>query len=610
MADTPDPVVSQGQVWTVAQWNAFFASQLQVSNNLGEIAAAGPAAQAAALANIGALGTSPGGQFSIVLSGAAGDGVTDDQPKIQAWLNALAVQFPGGCEILLPSGSFYLINSAPLTIPKHFIVRGTYNAQDNQTAGGPFFGAGGFLINPALNAGIIMSATSTLRSCKVYRAGLIANATAAQVTTAVAAWAAEAFYLQTNGSMAAHATVIPLANTTGITVGMQATGPGGIGVGSFTVQSIILNTSVTINSNPSAAVLPSGTWFRFGGSIGISIGYNNSANVIDEVMVVGFSTGIQAFPGQFWISRVHADCITCLEACSGGDTASVRDCEFLPFYGNATGSANRPGTAVFVHDGNVSANFYNVFSFGWLTGWHLANVQGGFADRCGAESLDGSGTVNWFIDGGSQISLFGCHAQSGGIGFNIQNSVNFYLAECSSASGPTVTGNNIAHFQVSSSGTNTYGALIAPTTLGNFPQKIPINLGTVAGCSIVAPVISDMAGSSPTAPFIQGAMPFSTTPNFIQGAPYAGLASGNTQTVIWYENGAIIDSGGGTLTTLTLAFPPFPCDGQTLEFWFNVAVTTLSITTSDSSAVGHIANPAAGTYQKWIYNGAQNKWFG
>jgi len=52
----PPPVVTPGLTWTVAQWNAFFASVLQKGNNLGEIAAAGPAAQAAALANIGACG--------------------------------------------------------------------------------------------------------------------------------------------------------------------------------------------------------------------------------------------------------------------------------------------------------------------------------------------------------------------------------------------------------------------------------------------------------------------------------------------------------------------------------------------------------------------------
>jgi hypothetical protein len=53
---TADPVVTQGEVWTVQQWNEFFASTLLTSNNLSEIAAAGPAAQAAALANIGATG--------------------------------------------------------------------------------------------------------------------------------------------------------------------------------------------------------------------------------------------------------------------------------------------------------------------------------------------------------------------------------------------------------------------------------------------------------------------------------------------------------------------------------------------------------------------------
>ena len=93
----------------------------------------------------------PAGLYGIRDAGPAGDGVTDDQPKIQAWLNTLT----SGGEVLLEPGKWYYIHAAPLTIPPNITIRGAYNALDNANATpGTFFHGGGFLIDPALNAGI------------------------------------------------------------------------------------------------------------------------------------------------------------------------------------------------------------------------------------------------------------------------------------------------------------------------------------------------------------------------------------------------------------------------------------------------------------------------
>lgn len=548
--------------------------------------------------------------FDITLSGCAGDGTTDDQPKIQAWLTALSTQYPGGCEIALASGKFYLIRAATLTIPRHFVVRGTYNAQDNQTAGGTFFGGGGFLVDPTLPAGIILSACSSLKNCKVYRSGLIAGASAAQVATAQAAWAAEALYAQTNVAMAFHDTLIPLSSTTGITVGMPVTGSAGIGPGGVvaTVSSVNPGVSATMTGAGVNAIVASGAWFRFGGSTGIQIPYNNSANVIDEVEVIGFRTGIQAFPGQFWIEHVHADCITCFEDCNGGDTASIMNCEFLPLYGNATGNAPRPGDSVFYHDGGVTTTLYNVFSIGWLVGFHFANCSGTVAVNCGNESFDGAGTVNWLLENCSEIYLTHCHGEAGGVGFHLKDTTMFQVDGCSSSGQPTDSANCIAAFWIEGPTRNVYGSLVAPVIISGYPGKVPIKLGALSGVSVVAPVIRDMVDNPLTTPLISGTMPNSLTPNFLQGIRAWNVATGDTITMLSYLNGANI-YGTSTLATLTIVLNPFPFDGQTLEFWFNRKVTALTVSTSDGALVGKYPNPGPGSHQKWIYNAAQNTWY-
>ena len=71
----------------------------------------------------------------------------------------------------------------------------------------------------------------------------------------------------------------------------------------------------------------------------------------------------------------------------------------------------------------------------------------------------------------------------------------------------------------------------------------------------------------------------------------------------------LVHSQTGTVATLTITLPPYPCDGQICKVWHDVAITTLTMKTLDGSAVGNYPNPTAGTLHEWVYNLGQNKWF-
>ena len=547
------------------------------------------------------------GVQSIAESGAVGDGVTDDQPVIQAWLNTLTA----GAEVLLVPGKFYYIGASPLTIPNNIIVRGACGALDNQLAqAGTFFDGGGFFINPALSVGIIMSAASALRSLKVYRSGLVSGASSGVATAAYAAWTAEAGYYQTNVAMLNGDTLIPLSSTTGITTGMQVSGLGGLQPSTpNTVVSINPGVSVTISTGVNTAI-PSGTYFRFGPSIGISIPYHVGGVELDELTVVGFRTGIQTCPGEFFITRCHMDCITNIECFNGGDTGAVRDVECLPLYGTLTGNASRQGDGIFVHDGGVDVAFNNCYVVGWLTSWHVANILGGRFSDCGGESFDGAGQVNWYIEAGAECTFDSCHAQTGSIGFWVKDANIFALNNCSSANGPSVSGNNVAHFYIDSTTTQPmYGILMGPNTDAKYPQKAPILFSGshIFGVSVVGPVIKDMS-ATPSIAYIQGALPAAITPPFLQGVLYHSASTGGTTALLQYQNGLILDSGG-TLATYTITLPAYPMDGQIVNLWFNAAVTALTVNTSDGASVANYPNPLAGANQQWVYNLAQTTWY-
>jgi hypothetical protein len=555
--------------------------------------------------------------YSIMDSGAVGDGVTDDQPVIQAWLNTLTA----GAEVILPPGKWFYIHSASLVIPAHVTVRGAYNTKDNQYAGGSFFGGGGFYIDPALQCGIIMIACTSLKHVKVYRSGLTNNPGDTAAQAAYAAWAAEGVYKQTNGAISNGSTTIPLSDTSGISVGMQVSGIASAGPNisggwnAYLVTAVTTNTSVTINfgmnGNHSA-----GIWVRFGASMGIVVAANCSGVTIEDCVIIGFRTGIQIIPGQYNFSRLTGDCITNLECVNGASWAIVRECLWTPLYGTSAAQYVRPGDMVFVHDCQGPA-FKACYGIGWQTGYHLENTVGVQATDSGAEvptGLSTNTTINWYIRGGSQFIGLNCHAQGASTGFLLDGTTSYLLYNCSSSGNQATLANNVAHFLVENvlGLGQSYGAIIAPQTLGGYPNKVPIKFGsgTLNTCSLKTPYVGDMA-STTTAPFIQGTLPGTFSPTFNQGIVYNGnlALSGQVINASQFWNGAILDSTHNPVTSCTLTLPPYPMDGQTFVAVFNVAVTTMTFSTSDGSAVGNYGNPVAGKQVRFFYNLAQNKWF-
>jgi hypothetical protein len=557
-----------------------------------------------------------GGIHSIAESGAVGDGTTDDQPAIQAWLNTLTA----GAEVLLQPGKWYYIHAATLTIPPHITVRGAYSSKDSQIVAGSaaFLAAGGFFIDPALPAGIIMAGPSSLRQVKVYRAGLVGGVSNAQATTDYATWAAEGVYQPTNGAMTGGATVIPLASTTGITVGMQVTGLGNLGPlqgAAWTPSKVIAinpGVSVTISAGVATAIA-SGTWFRFGQSIGIVISRASAGVTIDDCVIIGFRTGIQTFPGQFGITRTIGDSITNVECVGGGDFAVIRDCEFMPLYGNPPNTNySRAGDGIFYHD-CAGPSFFNCYVIGWKISWHIEN-SAFWGQFCGGEVVTdgGPGLVNWYIRGGGAARLYDCNAQAGGIGYHIDGANDLYMSDCTSSGSQVTTANNTAHFLVENALAvgNMFLTINCPSTLGGYPSKVPLKMGagTVNAFSFNNPTIFDLA-ATPTVPFVQGNLPPTFTPKFSSGIVYRGSrTTGGTTPIVQYWNGIIFD-GAGTLATHTITLPPYPMDGQNVDIFFNIGITALTYATTDGALIGAYNNPNAGERVRLAYSAAQNTWF-
>jgi hypothetical protein len=555
-----------------------------------------------------------GGIHSMAESGATGNGTTDDQPVIQAWLNTLTA----GAEVLLPPGKWYYIHAAPLVIPFNVTIRGAYGAKDNQTVrGSTLFNGGGFYIDPTLPVGIVIGNASALKQAKVFRAGLTANASNTQSQTDYATWASEGVYLQTNAGMTNGATTIPLASTTGIALGMQVLGPGfsptgGGGAYTFvTVTAITPGVSVTTSVGCIGAQA-SGIWLRFGASLGIIFPRSTTGIVLEDVAVIGFRTGITTFPAQFQITRCTGDCITNLECTGGSDYAVTRDCEWSPMYGSPASTGYvRAGDMVFVHD-CAGPGFLNCFGIGWQNGWHFENSTCA-CTNCSNETptAAGPGTTNWIIKSGSAFQAFNCHAQGGSTGFLVDGATQFYLSGCTSYGAQATPANNVAHFVVqNSTAANVSGTIKNPMTYGGYPGKTPFQwgTGTISSCELLNPTIIDLTGT-PTVPFIAGTMPLKLGQNLSQGTVYMGnRPNGGTTTILWFWTGIVFDSVG-TIATHTIVLPAYPSDMQTLDVIFNIAVTALTISTTDGAAVGTYASPVAGKHFRLLYSVAQNKWF-
>ena len=115
--------------------------------------------------------------------GAYGDHVTDDTAAVQAALNWLGNM--GGGTLTIPSGDFFLINSANLNIPKNVMIVG--DAAPLLTGGQSTWTSGcGFIVNPAYT--ITFTDSSQIYNLVIKSPNLLANPTSAQIIAAVAAW--------------------------------------------------------------------------------------------------------------------------------------------------------------------------------------------------------------------------------------------------------------------------------------------------------------------------------------------------------------------------------------------------------------------------------------
>lgn len=122
---------------------------------------------------------------SIMRSGAACNGITDDTRRINRFLMGL----PAGSTVVIPPERFCLIGSGDLSVPASIAIVGSGNPfpAGTEAPGKPT--GSGFILNPSYT--ISLGGAATLKNLGVWREGLKASPTAAEVIRAVAAWGAD-----------------------------------------------------------------------------------------------------------------------------------------------------------------------------------------------------------------------------------------------------------------------------------------------------------------------------------------------------------------------------------------------------------------------------------
>lgn len=421
-------------------------------------------------------GTGSGGNsYDMRASGAAGDGVTDDTAKIQAWLNTL----PVGVEVILPANHQFLINSADLTIPPGLTLRGQGAFTETPAGIGNLVGPA-FILNPAYS--LVIGNATRLSNFKVLRQGLLTSPTQPQINAAVAAWAAEAPLLKTSASTASGNT-LPFASTTGVVTGMTAYGPN-LPPGGTTVATVT-PTSVTFASVTTFPV-PPGAYVRFGNSIAIRLLPNQGGANFDRLFILGFNTAMLTESGRFFLDTVQADCTTILAVLHGGDAAYISKLHCIGFYGTPSAGAMRPGPAFLLTRAD-GWDFDTCSTIGWATGFVLSGTSGATLRRCWAEVHDDSTTVTTGFRTESAINVITfseCSSSSCSIGFDFQHTSGTINAlGCVSA--PALDGTAIAHYRL---GPGSWGEISSPIVNANGITPFVVQPG-VGSWQIIASAI-------------------------------------------------------------------------------------------------------------------------
>ncbi len=388
--------------------------------------------------------------FSLEASQAKGDSVTDDTAAINAFLASL----PAGSRVVVPAGRFYRINSGNLSIPTGVTVEGAAPFANPAHSG--LFSGCGFLLNPTFS--MILNYASQVRNLKVLRTGLLSNPAASDVNQAVATWNSEALILLASAATAIGSSVLSFTTTAGVAVGMPVNGKGVLP--GTTVLSLTA-TTVTISQPVAGAAVAAGQAIRLGASIGIVIPINEGNNVLSDLQIIGFHTGILAMSGEFFASRIQADCITILEATWAGDNAYLSEFHCVPYYGVALGNASncwrRPGPAFYLHDQTDGWTLSDFFALHWQTGFQLSNVGAVTLIRCGYEKIqDGwTGTTGFLWQGhAASCQCFNGYSNGAAVGMDMQHSGEVQISGMSTVGATDGTG--LAHYRL---GSGSYGAI-------------------------------------------------------------------------------------------------------------------------------------------------------
>lgn len=380
----------------------------------------------------GLLSTTGTGTFQLpgfVSMGAApgvvGNGSTDDTLAIQNFLNGLAP----GTTVLLPANTFYAINSANLTIPGGVGLVGTA-----PYAGPPFYAGStvsgaGFYLNPLRT--IVLSTGASLRGLRVYRQGLLAAPTSAQVVSAVAQWGSEAVYLTTTSGTALGSSILTFGGgTAGVSVGQPVFGPY-IQAGSTVVG--VSATAIQMSLGAWGAGVASGKAIRFGSSVGITLlsngpGGPSGGNVIQDVSIAGFQTGIQAGCGNWNLQRIWIDCYNGVESANAGDWAYLEDVRCEPYYGISVGtptltSLSRPGTGMWFRDGGTGYFVKTTFCFCWQFPYVFDNCTNNelYGMSCEDAAHQAGGIGIQYLNGYTGKSFGGQISGFGTAGISVQN---------------------------------------------------------------------------------------------------------------------------------------------------------------------------------------------
>ena len=197
--------------------------------------------------------------------------------------------------------------------------------------------------------------------------------------------------------------------------------------------------------------------------------------------------------GEFYASRVQADCITVLEGTWAGDNSYLRDFHCIPYYGITQGNTNncwrRPGPAFYLHDQTDGWTLDNFFALHWQTGFQLSNVGTVTLRRCGYERLnDGWAGTTGFLWQGKEASCqcFDGYAVGAAIGCDMQQTGEVQIAGMSTV-GP-IDGTGVAHYRL---GTSSWGTICNPMINEAGPTTPVVVQANINRWKIIAPFIDN-----------------------------------------------------------------------------------------------------------------------